>query len=123
MLSASSLLFGLEAPACGGQVFQPEGSSMVGVASVIGVPTAGKPAADDIWLAGVIDRERRINALIHVNSHDTTSATKTIIEAAEVDSADTELAKSGGAHDAGLDGHVEVGVVQDVGVVAGHDLG
>jgi hypothetical protein len=53
MLSASSLLFGLEAPACGGQVFQPEGSSMVGVASVIGVPTAGKPAADDIWLAGV----------------------------------------------------------------------
>jgi hypothetical protein len=26
---------------------------MVGVASVIGVPTAGKPAADDIWLAGV----------------------------------------------------------------------
>jgi hypothetical protein len=58
-----------------------------------------------------------------VNSHNTTSATETIIEAAEVDSADTKLAKSRSTHDAGLDGHVEVRVVQDVGVVAGHDLG
>jgi hypothetical protein len=69
-----------------------------------------------------IYRERRINALVHVNSHDAAGAAETVIETAEVDSADTELAKSGSAHDAGLDGHVEVGVVQDVGVVAGHDL-
>jgi hypothetical protein len=53
MLSAGSMIFGPEAPAYGGQVFQPEGSSLFGAASEIGVLTAGKPAADDMWFAGV----------------------------------------------------------------------
>lgn len=69
-----------------------------------------------------IDRIRRIDALVHVNSHDAASTTETVIEAAEVDAADTELAKGRSAHDARFDRHVEVGGVQDGRVVAGHDL-
>jgi len=57
-----------------------------------------------------------------VHRHDTTGAAKAVVEAAKVDAADPELAQSGSAHDAGLDGHVEVGGVQDGRVVAGHDL-
>jgi hypothetical protein len=69
-----------------------------------------------------VDRVRRINALIHVHRHDTTGTAKAVVEAAEVDAADSELTQSRSAHDAGLDGHVEVGGVQDGRVVAGHDL-
>jgi hypothetical protein len=69
-----------------------------------------------------IDRIRRIDTLVHVNSHDAASAAETIVEAAEVDAANTILAKSRGAHDAGLNGHVEIGGVQDGRVVTGHDL-
>lgn len=69
-----------------------------------------------------IDRERRVNAFVHVNSHDAAGAAEAVIEAAEVDGADSELAQSRSAHDAGLDGHVEVGGVQDGRVVAGHDF-
>jgi hypothetical protein len=57
-----------------------------------------------------------------VHRHDTTGAAKAVVEAAKVDAADSKLAQSGSAHDAGLDGHVEVGGVQDGRVVAGHDL-
>ena len=57
-----------------------------------------------------------------MNSHDAASAAKTVIEAAEVDATDTELAKGRSAHDARFDRHVEVGGVQDGWVVAGHDL-
>jgi hypothetical protein len=69
-----------------------------------------------------VDRVRRIDALVHVNSHDAASATETIVEAAEVDAADTELAKSRSAHDARFDRHIEVGGVQDGWVVTGHDF-
>jgi hypothetical protein len=57
-----------------------------------------------------------------VHRHDTTGTAKAVVEAAKVDAADSKLAQSRGAHDAGLDGHVEVGGVQDGRVVAGHDL-
>jgi hypothetical protein len=57
-----------------------------------------------------------------VHRHDTSSSAEAVIEAAKVDAADSELAQSRSAHDAGLDGHVEVGGVQDGRVVAGHDL-
>ena len=69
-----------------------------------------------------VDRIRRVDALVHMDSHDATSAAKTVIEAAEVDAADTELAKSRSAHDARFDRHIEVGGVQDGWVVTGHDF-
>jgi hypothetical protein len=69
-----------------------------------------------------VDRVRRVDALVHVHRHDTTGTAKAVVEAAKVDAADSELAKGRGAHDAGLDGHVEVGGVQDGRVVAGHDF-
>lgn len=69
-----------------------------------------------------IDRERRIHAFIHVDCHDTAGAAEAIIEAAKVDAANAELAESRSAHDAGLDGYVEVGRVQDGRVVARHNL-
>ena len=69
-----------------------------------------------------VDRIGRIDTFVHVNRHDATSAAETVIEAAEVDTADTELAESRSAHDTRLDRHVEVGGVQDGWVVAGHDL-
>lgn len=82
------------------------------------------PQQHDCLLAeqASIDRIRRIDALVHVNSHDTASTTEAVIEAAEVDATDTELAKGRSAHDARFDRHVEVGRVQDRRVVAGHDL-
>ena len=57
-----------------------------------------------------------------MNSHDAASAAETVVEAAEVDAADTELAEGGSAHDTWFDCHVEVGGVQNGRVVAGHDL-
>jgi len=57
-----------------------------------------------------------------VHCHDAASAAKAVVETAKVDAADSELAQSGSAHDAGLDCHVEVGGVQDRWVVAGHDF-
>ena len=57
-----------------------------------------------------------------MNGHDATSAAETVVETAEVDAADTELAESGSAHDTWFDRHVEVGGVQDGRVVAGHDF-
>lgn len=69
-----------------------------------------------------IDRISRIDTLVHVNGHDAASAAETIVQAAEVNAADTELAKSRSAHDAGLNRHVEVGGVQNGRMVAGHDL-
>jgi hypothetical protein len=69
-----------------------------------------------------VDGVRRIDALVHVHSHDAAGAAKAVVEAAKVHAADSELAQGRGAHDAGLDGHVEVGGVQDGRVVAGHDL-
>ena len=69
-----------------------------------------------------VDRVRRINTLVHVDSHDAAGAAETIVEAAEVDAADTILAEGRCAHDAGLNGHVEVGGVQDGRMVAGHDF-
>jgi hypothetical protein len=47
------MIFDPKASAYGGQVSQPEGSSIVGVVSVVGVTTAGKPAAAAMWFAGV----------------------------------------------------------------------
>ena len=69
-----------------------------------------------------IDRVGRIDTIVHVNGHDATSAAETVVEAAEVDAADTELAEGGSAHDTWLNCHVEVGGVQDGRVVAGHDF-
>lgn len=69
-----------------------------------------------------VNRVRWVDALVHVHRHDTTSTAKAVIEAAKVDAADSELAQSRSAHDAGLDGYVEVGGVQDGRVVARHDL-
>jgi len=69
-----------------------------------------------------VDGIRRIDTLVHVNRHDAASAAETVIEAAEVDAADTILAESRSAHDARLNGHVEVGGVQDGRVVARHDF-
>lgn len=47
-----------------------------------------------------------------MNVQHTTSAPETLIPAPKVDSSNAVLAQHGGAHDAGLDGHVEVGVVE-----------
>lgn len=82
------------------------------------------PQQHDRLLAeqATIDRERRIDPLVHVNSHDTASAAETVIEAAEVNAANAVLAESRSAHDARLNGHVEVGGVQDGRMVAGHDF-
>lgn len=50
---------------------------------------------------------------VGVDAEDTAAAAEAVVEAAEVDGADAELAQGGGTHDAGLDGYVEVGFVED----------
>lgn len=57
-----------------------------------------------------------------MHRHDAAGAAEAVVEAAKVDAADSELTQSRRAHDAGLDGHVEVGRVQDGRMVARHDL-
>ena len=63
-----------------------------------------------------------VNRAVLVDLEDTAAATEPIIETAEIDGADAELAESGGAHHAGLYGDVEVGLVEDGGWVVEKDL-
>lgn len=44
---------------------------------------------------------------IHMDAEDTTGTTKLVVDGAEIDLLDVELAKHGGTHDARLDGDVE----------------
>jgi hypothetical protein len=55
--------------------------------------------------------------------HDSTTATKAIVQAAEVDCAYAVLPQCRGTHDARLDSHVEIGLAEDGLWVLGHDLG
>lgn len=61
------------------------------------------------------------NSLI-TDTHDSTTATKAVIEAAKVDSADAELAQDRGAHDARLNSDIQVTLLKDLGLVFGEDL-
>lgn len=58
-----------------------------------------------------------------MNLHHASASPEAVVEAAEVDGADPVLTERGGAHDARLDGDVEVGGGEDGLRVAGHDLG
>lgn len=46
------------------------------------------------------------NVGVHVDAEDTARTTKLVIDSAEIDLLDVELAKHGGTHDAGFDGDV-----------------
>lgn len=59
--------------------------------------------------------------VLGVNVQHTTGASETLIPAAEVDSSNAVLAQHGRAHDAGLYGHVEVGVLESTDWVIGQD--
>lgn len=61
------------------------------------------------------------NSLV-TDAHDSTTATEAVIEAAKVDGADAELAQDRGAHDAWLDGDIQVGLLENLGFVFGQDL-
>ena len=52
---------------------------------------------------------------------DTTSATESLIPAPKVDRSNAVLAQHGGAHDARLDGDIEVSLVKDADGVLGQD--
>lgn len=52
--------------------------------------------------------------ILSVDVEDTTGAAEALVPAAKVDSANPVLAQHGGAHDAGLDSDIEVGLVEDL---------
>lgn len=56
------------------------------------------------------------------DAHDSTAATKAVVEAAKVDGVDAELAQDRGAHDAWLHSDIQVGLLEDLRVVFGKDL-
>lgn len=69
-----------------------------------------------------VDRIWRVNAPVGVNLHHTATASKSIVQTAEVDCPDTVLSQRGSAHDAWLDSDIEVAFFDHVLRVLGHDL-
>lgn len=60
--------------------------------------------------------------MLVVDVENASSAAKSVVPAAKVDGADVELPEGRGAHDARLNGDIEIGLAQDGRRVAGQDL-
>jgi hypothetical protein len=58
-----------------------------------------------------------------VDVHDTSASAEAIVQTSEIDGANAILSQGRGAHDAGLDGDIEVGIVEDGLRMARHDFG
>lgn len=56
---------------------------------------------------------RKEGYVLRVNVQNTSGATKTLVPASEVDGSDAVLAQHGRAHDAWLNGDIEVCLVED----------
>lgn len=69
-----------------------------------------------------VRRVFRVHSAVLMDAENTTATSEAVVETAEVDCADAELAESGGTHNAGFDGNVEVGFGEDGGGMREEDV-